>query len=142
LGVRCKSMDRALPVLHVGSSLTTLCFNCALKRNDLECSNDGGGMPLIGLVARLQYISGEARLGQCPCEPAYDPPLDIVLAVSSSTMSDRQAATIFLQGLGYAGGACVAVDGTLATIGVDISAFYLDPNTQCITPCPNGQCDR
>jgi hypothetical protein len=98
-------------------------------------------MPTVGLLGRLQYISGESRLQQCPCEPVYRPPLDVVLAVSSPTMSDRQAATIFLQGLGYAGGACVAVDGAPATIGAGISAFYLDPKTQCIRACPNGHCN-
>lgn len=99
-------------------------------------------MATIGLLGNLWYIAGESRLQQCPCEPVYNPPLDVVLAVSSPTMSDRQAATIFLQGLGYAGGACVAVDGTPDIIGAGISAFYLDPNTPCIKACPNGQCNK
>jgi hypothetical protein len=89
------------------------------------------------LKGKLHYIQNETRLGPCPCEPAYDPPLNALLAIASGTPDDLSAATSYLQNLGWTEGACVEVQGAFAMIGVNVPAFYL----QQITNCPIGPCN-
>jgi len=87
---------------------------------------------------KLCYIANAAHIQQCPCEPASNPPLDVLLAVASGVPDDIDGAANYLKNLGWANGACVAVQGQFGTVGVNVRAFYL----KTVKDCPTGPCNQ
>jgi hypothetical protein len=101
-------------------------------------ANMEGTVPPIALRGRLSYVGNDTRLQQCPCEPASNPPLNALLAVKSGVPDDLSGASNYLKNLGWTAGSCVEVQGTFATIGGNVRAFYFLQ----IKNCPTGPCNE
>jgi hypothetical protein len=95
-------------------------------------------MPPIAIRGKLHYIENETRLWPCPCEPAYNPPLNVLLAIVSGVPDDVSGATSYLKNLGWAGGTCVEIQGVIATMGTNVGALYI----QQVRHCPTAPCNQ
>jgi hypothetical protein len=92
----------------------------------------------VGVRGKLIYVGNESRIRQCACEPVFNPPVDVLLAISSGTPDDITGATNYLKNIGWNSMTCVEVDGIVGTVGANVRVLFL----QQIKHCPTGPCNQ
>jgi len=87
---------------------------------------------------KIRYVAGDTRLAQCPCEPANNPPLWVLLASCVNGIPDSPAVTQVLQNANWSDGDCVVVQGAWLASGGQ--TLCVNTAVKFIAPCPNGPC--
>jgi hypothetical protein len=92
---------------------------------------------MVTLRGKLRYVGNDTRLAQCPCEPAANPPLWVLLVSCAGGAPDAASVTQALTNANWNDGDCAAIQGDWLA---GKPFFCVDLQGAFITPCPNGPC--